>query len=493
LRGRVCGLGLAGSASTILDVRHADALSASGGDVSEGVLALPDQLARRSGWLSVRAALLAGGRGAVRAAVVLAPVAVVLSGSGLSAQTLLEVVVASTTWFIALRSSYSGPGPSAFVLGTSVVTAVGTITGLAALSVLDFWLGDLDFSTRQLLLMAGGVFIFSGAFEAKLQRRASRRRLVAVGADEGTRQLLDELRRHPRIPFDVIGIVDDEPGGSIADIPRLGAIRELGAILRDERPHLVVLGREAYRADALAHVLDLASLDVRVVDVNHFNEHAFGRVPVHHLSPVWFMGVLHLYQRPYSRIVKRTFDVLAAGIALLLAAPLLLVVSLIVRASSSGPVFFRQLRLGEAGKVFEICKFRTMVVDAEEDGVAVWAKEDDVRVTRIGRVLRRTRIDELPQLWNVLRGDMSIVGPRPERPEFLELLRDTVPFWTRRHLVKPGITGWAQVRRGYTADVMGTADKLSYDLYYLKYRSLFFDLAIAMRTVGIVLSGFGSR
>src|SRR6266511_5617375 len=190
---------------------------------------------------------------------------------------------------------------------------------------------------------------------------------------------------------------------------------------------------------------------------------------------------------------ERTFDLLVASVALIVLAPILVAVALIVRASSSGPILFRQVRLGEGGKVFEMLKYRTMVVGAEKPGVAVWAKADDSRVTPAGQVLRRTRLDELPQFWNVIRGDMSIVGPRPERPEFLELLRDTVPFWTRRHLVKPGITGWAQVRRGYTADVMGTADKLSYDLYYLKYRSLFFDLAIAMRTVGIVLSGFGSR
>jgi exopolysaccharide biosynthesis polyprenyl glycosylphosphotransferase len=460
--------------------------------VSEGVLAFPD-VSRRSRWLSVRDALLAGGRGTVRAALVLAPVAAVLNESSLSARTLFETVVATTIWFIALRGSYSGPGPSALVLGTSVVTALGTLSGLVAVSVLDFWVPGLEMGARQLLLMAGGVFLISWAFETKMQRRASRRRLVVVGADEGTRELLAELARHPRLPFDLIGIVDDERRESIAGARRLGATRELGAVLRDERPDLVVLGREAYRADALSHVLDLASLDVRVVDVHHFNEHAFGKVPVHHLSPVWFMGVLHLYQRPYSRIVKRTFDVLAAGIALLLAAPLLVVVALIMRATSSGPIFFRQLRLGEAGRVFEICKFRTMVEHAEEDGVAVWATEDDARITPIGRVLRRTRLDELPQLWNVLRGDMSVVGPRPERPEFLDLLRETVPFWTRRHLVKPGITGWAQVRRGYTADVMGTAEKLSYDLYYLKYRSLLFDLAIASRTFRILLSGFGSR
>ena len=264
-------------------------------------------------------------------------------------------------------------------------------------------------------------------------------------------------------------------------------------MLLEELPDLVVLGRDACQADVLSHVLDAASLGVRVVNAHHFNEHAFGKVPVHHLSSEWFMGVLHLYQRPYSRIVKRTFDLAVASVALLFFAPILLVVSLLVRASSPGPIFFRQLRLGEGGKVFEINKFRTMVDGAEQPGVAVWATVDDARVTRLGRVLRRTRLDELPQLWNVLRGDMSIVGPRPERPEFLELLQETVPFWTRRHLVKPGITGWAQVRHGYTADAMGTADKLAFDLYYLKHRSLLFDLAIMWRTVGTVLSGSGAR
>ena len=134
-----------------------------------------------------------------------------------------------------------------------------------------------------------------------------------------------------------------------------------------------------------------------------------------------------------------------------------------------------------------------MVVDAERSGVAVWASAADPRITPVGRFLRRTRLDELPQLWNVLRGDMSIVGPRPERPEFLELLAQEVPFWERRHLVKPGITGWAQVRCGYTDDALGAADKLAHDLYYLKHRSLFLDLAIALKTAAIVLRGTGAH
>jgi exopolysaccharide biosynthesis polyprenyl glycosylphosphotransferase len=461
--------------------------------MSQGAVALPEQLSEDRHWSASRA-FETGTREACRAVAVLIPVVAVVGVANLSSlQKLVAVALATPIWILALRASCSGPAPSALALGAGVVTAVGTLTGLAAVSLLDFWLVGLELSAAQLLVMAAGVFLAAWTLEARMQRRGARRRLVLVGADDATRDLLDDLARHPHLPFEIVGIVDDDGSDRVEGVRRLGATRELGSILRDERPDLVVLASNGSRTEALSHVLDLASLDVRVVDVHHFNEHAFGKVPVHHLSPVWFMGVLHLYQRPYSRLVKRALDLVIATVAFILVAPVLLVVAAAIRAERSGPIFFRQARLGEGGNVFEILKFRTMIERAEEDGVAVWATEDDVRITRVGRILRRTRIDELPQLWNVLRGDMSVVGPRPERPEFLELLRETVPFWTRRHLVKPGITGWAQVRRGYTADVMGTADKLSYDLYYLKYRSLLFDLAIASRTVGIVLSGFGSR
>ena len=232
---------------------------------------------------------------------------------------------------------------------------------------------------------------------------------------------------------------------------------------------------------------------VGVVDLPHFCEHAFGRVPISCVSPRWFLGLIHLNQRAYPRVVKRLFDILTAGVGLLVTAPLWPVIAVVVHRSGPGGVLFRQKRLGEGGRVFEIVKFRTMVDGAEANGKAVWALEDDPRVTRVGRFLRRTRLDEIPQLWNVLRGDMSIVGPRPERPEFLEVLNSEIPYWTRRHFVKPGITGWAQVRHGYADDVDGTADKLAYDLYYLKHRSLVLDLAILLMTARILVTGSGAR
>jgi lipopolysaccharide/colanic/teichoic acid biosynthesis glycosyltransferase len=212
-------------------------------------------------------------------------------------------------------------------------------------------------------------------------------------------------------------------------------------------------------------------------------------VPLSHVTPAWFLGIIHLYRRPYSRITKRLFDLSIVAIIFVLTAPLWPVIALLVWSTSRGPILFRQVRLGEGGKPFAILKFRTMVDGAEEPGKPIWATKSDQRVTLIGRFLRRTRLDELPQLWNVLRGDMSVVGPRPERPEFLQLLEQGVPFWTRRNLVRPGITGWAQLRNGYTSDLNGASRKLSYDLYYLKHHSLMLDLAITVRTASAVVSG----
>ncbi|MFL5926246.1 MAG: exopolysaccharide biosynthesis polyprenyl glycosylphosphotransferase [Gaiellaceae bacterium] len=449
------------------------------------------ELAARGELLRARRVVFGANRATRLAAVVVFPIVAVELAFRPEVHWLHPAVLSAAVWFLALRSSY---GQARFApMGTTIITGIGTLTGLAAVSLLMVWLPGFTISAPQLLVTAAAVFATAALVDAFTKKLGARRRLLLVGADDGIRELLGELPRRSHL-FDVVGVVADRADDTIGGIRRLGGIRELQPILREAQPDLVVLGAEASRAEALAQVLDFASpLDIRVMDVHHLHEYAFGKVPVQHLSPTWFMGVLHLYQPAYSRIVKRTFDVIVAGVALLLLLPVLAVVAATVRFSSRGPVFFRQLRLGEGGKIFSIFKFRTMVDGAEAPGAAVWAAVDDVRITGVGRVLRRTRIDELPQLWNVLRGEMSIVGPRPERPEFLELLRETVPFWTRRHLVKPGITGWAQVCHGYTADAMATADKLAYDLYYLKYRSLVFDIAIALRTVGIILTGFGSR
>jgi lipopolysaccharide/colanic/teichoic acid biosynthesis glycosyltransferase len=194
-----------------------------------------------------------------------------------------------------------------------------------------------------------------------------------------------------------------------------------------------------------------------------------------------------------SDVIRRGFDLTVSLLAGVLSAPVVALLAVAIRLESPGHPLYTQTRVGQDGREFAIFKLRTMVPGAEFIGAGLAIQEGDDRITATGRFLRRYSLDELPNLWNVLRGEMSIVGPRPERPEFLEQLQDTVPFWTRRHLVKPGITGWAQVRRGYTADAEGTADKLSYDLWYLRHRSLVIDLAVCVKTFTTIVTGSGAR
>ena len=229
-----------------------------------------------------------------------------------------------------------------------------------------------------------------------------------------------------------------------------------------------------------------------VVDLAEFYEHVFGRVPVRQLSAEWFLPVLGEHRRRYSPGTKRLFDVVVALAGMAAAVPLLPIIVVLVR-TTRGPILYRQTRVGLDGEPFTIYKFRSMTADAEANSAPVWAAERDARVTAAGRLLRRTRLDEIPQLWNVLKGDMSIVGPRPERPEYLGPLSEAVPFWATRHLVKPGITGWAQLKCGYASDYEGSEHKLAHDLWYLRHRSLCIDLFLCIRTVGKLVTGGGAR
>jgi lipopolysaccharide/colanic/teichoic acid biosynthesis glycosyltransferase len=201
-----------------------------------------------------------------------------------------------------------------------------------------------------------------------------------------------------------------------------------------------------------------------------------------------------MVSHPWSRHAGvRAFDCTSALILGVVAAPLVLVAAVAIRLDSRGPVLYRQIRVGQEGRPFRMLKLRTMQVDAEADGVARWAVSRDRRVTRVGRVLRRCRIDELPQLWNVVRGDMSLIGPRPERPPFVDTLSRELPGYSLRHRVKPGLTGWAQVRCGYAGCVDEAARKLEHDLYYVAHRNWRLDLRILCATVGVVICGSGAR
>jgi exopolysaccharide biosynthesis polyprenyl glycosylphosphotransferase len=398
----------------------------------------------------------------------------------------------TAAWFGATRVVLAACRPAQAALGQAGSTALASLAGVVAVSAVALWIPSLSICPLTVVQVAAAVFVLQLAWERLVRASAAeRRRVLVVGAHDGGEELVEELWQDDDRRYELVGFVDDDAAGSVAGVPVLGGLADLAAIVEQQRPDLVVLAVSRNRLEAFTSLLDAAGSQFDVVGLPEFHEQAFGRVPVRHVNAAWFMSILHLYRRPYGRAAKRAFDVVVAGFGLFLTAPFFPLVALLVRRTP-GPAIFRQERLGEGGRTFTIYKFRTMRADAEE-GRPTWAEERDPRATGVGRFLRRTRVDELPQLWNVLKGDMSIVGPRPERPEFLEELEETVPFWTRRHLVKPGITGWAQVRRGYTADVEGTAEKLSYDLWYLRHRSLVIDLAICARTFTTLASGAGSR
>jgi len=415
-----------------------------------------------------------------RALLIWLPVYFLLARTQPPASAAVAASAVSCVWLLGLRAALS----AYFTLGPTIAAAAGTAIGLVAVSALDLWVPGIDLDVTGLAEAAVSVFALSAAWEHAV-RSIAKRRVLVVGTGGCAAEVLEELDRGNRAPFTMLGLVAEGRDAPVPRVPRLGTFNELPRIIEEQRPDIVILTDERLSSWAVDPLLDLAPIGFRVVGVSHFVEHALGRVPLRHVTPTWFMSMLHLRQKPYTRAAKRIFDLVVSTVGLIVAAPLLPVLCALVR-TTPGPIIYRQTRVGEGGRHFTILKLRTMRVDAEEDAPR-FAQERDARVTPVGRVLRQMHLDELPQLWNVLRGQMSIVGPRPERPEFVDLLEETVPFWTRRLLVKPGITGWAQLRCGYAFDTESAAEKLSYDLWYLRNRNLVVDLAICAKTVSTLL------
>jgi exopolysaccharide biosynthesis polyprenyl glycosylphosphotransferase len=393
--------------------------------------------------------------------------------TGIAAASLLAAV-----WLICLRSAFAAVH---LTLGVPIRCAVGTVTGFVGASAVALWVPGHGMSFWTILALAASVFTLTAIWEGVTQRVAAKRRVLVVGASGSADEIADAVEFERNSLFSVVGVVDDDPD----DTARLGAIAELSRVIQEQRPDLIVLTDAETSAKALDRLLAAPADGFKVVGLAHFFEHAFGRVPLRDLQPGWFMSVLHLRRATYTRTAKRTFDVVCASLGLVVTAPLWPVIAALVRLTP-GPVIYRQTRVGEGGEQFTMFKFRTMSAEAEADRAA-YADLHDPRVTRVGRALRMAHLDELPQLWNVLRGDMSIVGPRPERPEFVPMLEEAVPFFSRRLMIKPGVTGWAQLRADYSSDAEGAADKLSYDLWYLRHRNLLVDLAICAKTFSAVL------
>ena len=243
----------------------------------------------------------------------------------------------------------------------------------------------------------------------------------------------------------------------------------------------------------LRELLDCKLMGVRVLDLSSYYERAVGQLRLDSLHASWLIFGEGFRQGLMRSVIKRLFDIGAAALLLVLALPVVLVTGTMIALESGFPIIYRQERVGQGGRLFSVIKFRSMRRDAEIDGKPRWAVSNDGRVTRVGRIIRKLRIDELPQLLNVLRGDMSLVGPRPERPYFVDQLAREIPYYAVRHSVKPGVTGWAQVRYHYSASLEDAVQKLQYDLYYVKNHTLFIDIIILFETVGVVLTGAGAQ
>jgi exopolysaccharide biosynthesis polyprenyl glycosylphosphotransferase len=319
------------------------------------------------------------------------------------------------------------------------------------------------------------------------------RRAIIIGGGWAGKTMLKTLEDFAPSQIEVVGFVDDDPDKQqqlVQGVPVIGPTSQILNLVRQKGATDVILAiNYNLQGQVLASLMACYEQGVRVSTMPELYESLTDRVPVEHIGENWFV-VLPLQnngQNLFYRATKRLVDIIVSIVGLMATAPLLPLVAAMIATDSPGPIFYRQRRVGQAGKEFELIKLRSMVDDAEKDGVARWAEVYDARVTRVGRFLRQTRLDEIPQLLNVLRGEMSLIGPRPERPEFVAELQQEIPFYRTRLTVKPGLTGWAQVNYDYGRSAVDALEKLRYDLYYIKHQSLHLDLVILLKTITTIL------
>lgn len=324
-----------------------------------------------------------------------------------------------------------------------------------------------------------------------------KKRVLVLGAGRNASAITELRRKSDQVGFSVTGYVHIRGEEDQVD-PNF--IVNLNMSLKDyalknDIDEIILAVDDRRKGFPIHDLLDCKMSGIDVIDVLGFFERETGKIRLDQLQPSWLVFSDGFKQSGLRIYTKRIFDIFVSVILLLLTFPLMLFTMLAIALESGfkGPILYRQIRIGEDGKPFEMLKFRSMKVGAEKDGIAQWAEKNDSRVTRVGKIIRKTRIDELPQVVNVIRGDMSFVGPRAERPHFVMQLSENIPYYDERHRVKPGISGWAQLRYPYGASVDDATEKLQYDLYYVKNYSLFLDMLILLETAEVVLFGKGAR
>ncbi len=404
-------------------------------------------------------------------------------------------------WMLLIAELYD-PNRAANLPDTIRGIGMGFALGLALYAVVYFS-SDPESLPRlgvAVFLLSVSVFtlVWRSFYIRIFTRHTFMHQVLIVGGGRAGRTLLEMLRKMPQLPFHVVGIVDDDPdkiGTELEGVPILSSADKISTLVSENQiTEIIVAISGEMHGHTFQILLDVQEKGVEISRMQTMYEELNGRVPIFHLEADWILRSFVEQSRvgSFYHLAKRAIDIaggLVGVLGLVLVTPF---VALATTLESGRPVFYTQTRSGQGDRPYEVIKFRTMYQDAEKDGRAQWAQENDERVTKVGRVLRRTHLDELPQFVNVLRGDMSLVGPRPERPELVEHFQQHVPFYRARLLVKPGISGWAQINQDYAANVEETFIKLEYDLYYIKHRSLLLDLLILLRTPPTML-GFRGR
>lgn len=324
------------------------------------------------------------------------------------------------------------------------------------------------------------LYMFAARFLIWQQSEQRKRRILLLGSSPAV-QITRELIERSQLPWGVLTLADCRSASAEGE-------RLRDCCRRMQIDEVVTCDSGGVDPGAMEQLVECLSFGIRASDQSHFVERNFLMVPVENIRQEWFLQADLQWLQSFYQPVKRGTDVVVALIGMVVFAPLVLLAALAIKLESRGPILYSQMRLGWLNRPFRIWKLRTMRVDAEEDG-ARWAEPGDKRTTRVGRVLRRMRLDEAPQFWNILRGEMSLIGPRPERPEFVEKLTLEIPFYHQRHLIKPGLTGWAQIHYRYGDSVADARRKLCYDLYYVKHVSPVLDAQITLRTIGVVMRG----
>jgi sugar transferase (PEP-CTERM system associated) len=407
---------------------------------------------------------------------------------------LLTCMVATGLYSTRLRVNHIGV---LIRLGTSVIAAVVAVA--LTLYVIDQ--PEMHIGRGLLGLWAPLVFVAAAfirlVFSRLVDEDLFKRRVLVYGCGRQAMSISQLRRRSDQRGFRIIGYM--APNGDRAVVPKERLVKTEASLLEFSREHnideIVVAMDDRRRAFPVQELLECRLAGVEVNDIVSFLERETGKVRLDVLNPSWMIFSDGFRRDTMRQFSERAFDVVASLTLLVITWPLMLLAAIAIKLEGglSSPALYRQARVGFEGRHFQVLKFRSMQVDAESDGRPRWAEKDDERVTRVGAVLRKIRLDELPQVLNVLKGDMSFVGPRPERPEFVEELNGRIPYYRERHCVKPGITGWAQLCYPYGSSEHDAIEKLQYDLYYVKNHSLLFDLMILLQTAEVVLWGKGGR